>query len=235
MRKTSMLVAALVFSVSIFAQKITPKASAKPNAITLKNFDDSLSYAIGLSVADFYKGMGLKSMNTSALSDAIKKVFANDTTRWGEQEVQSFLMYASEKVNQQKASAQKSQSDYFMSQNKTKPGVVTTSSGLQYKVLKQGTGEKPTIKDTVVCHYLGTLIDGEEFDNSYKRGEPITFPVSGVIKGWTEALQLMPNGSKWRLFIPSALAYGDRGAGKEIPPGAALVFDVELLDIKKAN
>ncbi|MBD0293730.1 MAG: FKBP-type peptidyl-prolyl cis-trans isomerase, partial [Flavisolibacter sp.] len=118
----------------------------------------------------------------------------------------------------------------FLETNKTKAGVQTTPSGLQYEVVVQGTGAKPTINDTVVCHYAGRLINGTEFDNSYKRGEPATFPVSGVIKGWTEALQLMPVGSKYKLYIPYNLAYGTNEAGP-IPPGSLLIFDVELLKI----
>jgi FKBP-type peptidyl-prolyl cis-trans isomerase FklB len=121
----------------------------------------------------------------------------------------------------------------FLAENKTKPGVVTLPDGLQYLVLKEGTGPKPTINDKVKTHYHGTLIDGTVFDSSVDRGQPISFPVGGVIKGWTEALQLMPVGSKWRLFIPSELAYGDRGAGPKIGPGAALVFEVELLAIEQ--
>ena len=127
----------------------------------------------------------------------------------------------------EKAAGQK-----FLSANKSKPGVITTASGLQYEVVTMGAGAKPTAEDTVVCHYKGTLVDGKEFDNSYTRGEPISFPVGGVIKGWTEALQLMPKGSKWKLYIPSELGYGDRGAGQDIPGGAVLIFDVELIDVK---
>ncbi len=120
----------------------------------------------------------------------------------------------------------------FLAANKTKEGVVTTSSGLQYKILKQGDGPKPTATDSVVCNYKGTLINGTEFDSSYKRGQPATFPVNGVIKGWTEALQLMPTGSKWQLFVPADLAYGARGAGQDIGPNATLIFEVELLSIQ---
>ena len=120
----------------------------------------------------------------------------------------------------------------FLAANKSKEGVVTLPSGLQYKILKAGTGPKPTASDTVVCNYSGTLISGKEFDSSYKRGQPATFPVSGVIKGWTEALQLMPVGSKWQLFIPSDLAYGERGAGGDIGPDSTLIFEVELLSIQ---
>ena len=119
-----------------------------------------------------------------------------------------------------------------MAGNKTKEGIVTLPSGLQYKIMKEGTGPKPTASDSVVCNYRGTLINGTEFDSSYKRGQPATFPVNGVIKGWTEALQLMPVGSKWQLFVPADLAYGDRGAGADIGPDATLIFEVELLSIE---
>jgi FKBP-type peptidyl-prolyl cis-trans isomerase FklB len=122
----------------------------------------------------------------------------------------------------------------FLAENKTKPGVKTTASGLQYKVLKEGSGPSPKETDTVVTNYRGTLINGTEFDSSYKRNEPVTFPVSGVIKGWTEALQLMKKGAKYQLFVPADLAYGARGAGQDIGPNETLIFEVELLDIKPA-
>ena len=120
----------------------------------------------------------------------------------------------------------------FLAANKAKDGVVTLPSGLQYKVITTGTGPKPTLDQTVVCQYRGTLIDGKEFDSSYKRGQPATFPVKGVIKGWTEVLQLMPVGSKWQVFVPSDLAYGARGAGADIGPNATLIFEIELVSIK---
>ena len=126
----------------------------------------------------------------------------------------------------------KKESAEFLTANKTKEGIVTLPSGLQYKILTEGTGPKPAATDTVVCNYRGTLISGAEFDSSYKRGQPASFPVNGVIKGWTEALQLMPVGSKWQLFVPSELGYGDRGAGADIGPGATLIFEVELLSIQ---
>jgi FKBP-type peptidyl-prolyl cis-trans isomerase FklB len=128
--------------------------------------------------------------------------------------------------------ANKKEGDAFLAANKTKEGVVTLPSGLQYKILTTGTGPKPTAADSVVCNYKGTLINGKEFDASSKHGGPATFPVGGVIKGWTEALQLMPVGSKWQLFVPADLAYGQRGAGGDIGPGATLIFEVELLSIK---
>jgi FKBP-type peptidyl-prolyl cis-trans isomerase FklB len=133
---------------------------------------------------------------------------------------------------QQAGQANKQQGLAFLEANKAKGGVVVLPNGLQYKVLQEGTGPKPAATDQVVCNYRGTLLDGTEFDSSYKRGQPATFPVSGVIKGWTEALQLMPVGSKWQLFIPADLAYGEHGAGAQIGPNATLIFEVELLSIK---
>jgi len=130
------------------------------------------------------------------------------------------------------SSANKTAGDAFLAANKAKPGVVALPSGLQYKILKQGDGPKPTTADQVTCNYKGTLLNGKEFDSSYKRGEPATFPVGQVIKGWTEALQLMPVGSKWELYIPADLAYGSKQAGPDITPGSTLVFEVELLSIK---
>ena len=131
------------------------------------------------------------------------------------------------------AEANMKEGEAFLADNKTKEGVVTLPSGLQYKILTPGTGPKPTASDTVVCNYRGTFINGTEFDSSYKRGQPASFPVGQVIKGWTEALQLMPVGSKWQLFIPPDLAYGQRGAGGAIGPNATLIFEVELLSIKE--
>jgi FKBP-type peptidyl-prolyl cis-trans isomerase FklB len=137
--------------------------------------------------------------------------------------------------NKETADANKKTGEAFLAANKSKEGVVVLPSGLQYKIEKAGTGPKPTPTDSVVCNYRGTLIDGKEFDSSYKRGQPATFPVTGVIKGWTEALQLMPVGSKWQLFVPADLAYGDRGAGADIGPGATLIFEVELMSIEDKN
>src|SRR5271157_5536937 len=148
-------------------------------------------------------------------------------------ELQAEARKKQEEKKQQAGETNKKEGEAFLAANKAKERVVTLPSGLQYKILKEGTGPKPTAADTVVCNYRGTLINGTEFDSSIKRGQPATFPVTGVIKGWTEALQLMPVGSKWQLFIPSDLAYGDRGAaGGEIGPGATLIFDVELLSIQ---
>jgi FKBP-type peptidyl-prolyl cis-trans isomerase len=131
--------------------------------------------------------------------------------------------------------ANKKKGKEFLERNKTKEGVVTIESGLQYKILKKGTGASPKATDTVRCHYRGTTIDGKEFDSSYKRGEPATFPLNRVIKGWTEGLQLMKEGGKWQFFIPSELAYGSRGAGRDIGPNEVLIFEIELLGIEKAE
>jgi FKBP-type peptidyl-prolyl cis-trans isomerase len=146
--------------------------------------------------------------------------------------LQAELRTKQEEKVKQEGVVNKTAGDAFLAANKTKPGVVVLPSGLQYKIITTGTGPKPPAADTVVCNYKGTLLDGTEFDSSYKRGKPAEFPVGQVIKGWTEALQLMPVGSKWDLYIPSDLAYGERGAGGVIGPNAALTFEVELLSIK---
>ncbi len=147
-------------------------------------------------------------------------------------EMQKEMQAKMQEKSKEALEANKKDGTAFLAANKGKQGVVALPSGLQYKILTAGTGPKPTTTDSVVCNYRGTLIDGKEFDSSYKRGKPATFPVTGVIKGWTEALQLMPVGSKWQLFIPSDLAYGDRGAGADIGPGSTLIFEIELLSIE---
>ncbi len=152
--------------------------------------------------------------------------------------VQQFQSEVREKMQsaaQTEGVANRKAGQEFLDANKSKPGVITLPDGLQYKILKEGDGPKPTASETVSCNYRGTLINGKEFDSSYKRGQPSSFPVGGVIKGWTEALQLMPVGSKWELYIPANLAYGDRGAGADIGPGDTLIFEIELLGIEKKN
>src|SRR6202051_2148045 len=176
------------------------------------------------------------------LAQGMKDAAAGSKTRLTQEEAQAGLNEVQTEIKkqqqekaQQAAAANKTEGEAFLAANKGKEGVVTLPSGLQYKILTAGTGPKPTSSDTVVCNYKGTLIDGKEFDSYYKRGQPATFGVGQVIKGWTEALQLMPVGSKWQLFIPSSLAYGERGAGGDIGPDATLIFDVELLSIEKAK
>jgi len=173
------------------------------------------------------------------VSQGLKDALAGGKTRLTQEEAQAVLTEVQNEVRKQQqekmqeaGAANKTEGEAFLAANKSKDGVVTLPSGLQYKILTAGTGPKPTASDSVVCNYRGTLINGTEFDSSYKRGQPATFGVGQVIKGWTEALQLMPVGSKWQLFIPSSLAYGERGAGAEIGPNATLIFEVELLSIQ---
>jgi FKBP-type peptidyl-prolyl cis-trans isomerase FklB len=178
-------------------------------------------------------------INHDILVQAIKDGLSGGKTLMTEAEAQNTLRQFMTELQQKQeekmkeaAEANKKEGDAFLAANKTKPGVFTLPDGLQYKIIKEGTGPKPTATDTVSVNYRGTLINGKEFDSSYKRGEPATFPVGGVIKGWTEALQLMPVGSKWELYIPPDLAYGIRGAGADIGPNDTLIFEVELLSIQ---
>jgi FKBP-type peptidyl-prolyl cis-trans isomerase FklB len=198
--------------------------------VTLKTENDSISYAIGVSLANFYKQQNISNINTAILVHAVKDV-ENNKPVLSEQQCQSTLMAYVQKQQSEKALGNKKVGQDFLAANAKKPGVVTLPSGLEYQVIKEGTGPKPRLTDMVRVHYHGTLIDGKVFDSSVDRGQPIELNVNGVIPGWTEALQLMPVGSKWKLFIPSDLAYGDRQAGQLIAPGSTLIFDVELLDI----
>lgn len=206
--------------------------STAPSAPALKNAADSFSYAIGLSIASFYKAQGISDINNTlvlkALADAkVDKALLNEA------QVNNCIVNYMQKARSEKASPNKKAGEAFLAENKKKPGIVVLPSGLQYQVLKEGTGPKPGIEDQVKVHYHGTLIDGTVFDSSVDRGQPITLGLKNVIPGWTEALQLMPVGSKWRLFIPSDLAYGDNPAGPTIKEGSTLIFDVELIEIVK--
>lgn len=215
-------------------KKKKSKKEPVPVVATLNNQLDSISYAIGNDLGEMLKGQGLDSLNLKLLFTAIEDHYAGKTPLISaEQGTMSVSQYL-QKLKAEKAEKNKAAGVEFLAQNKTKPGVVTLPSGLQYQVLKEGTGPKPTAQDKVKVHYHGMLIDGSTFDSSIDRGEPISLSVSGVIKGWTEALLLMPVGSKWKLFIPSELGYGERQAGAKITPNSALVFDVELLEIEKA-
>jgi FKBP-type peptidyl-prolyl cis-trans isomerase FklB len=206
--------------------------------LTLKTQKDKASYAIGLNIGKSMHKDGVE-VDTAILARGVKDALAGGKTLLTDEEAKTALTLLTADLRKKaegKAQvagvANKTEGDAFLAANKTKDGVVTLPSGLQYKILKEGTGPKPTAADTVVCNYKGTLINDTEFDSSYKRGKPATFPVGQVIKGWTEALQLMPVGSKWQLFVPSELAYGARGASAEIGPNATLIFDVELLSIE---
>jgi FKBP-type peptidyl-prolyl cis-trans isomerase FklB len=206
--------------------------SASP-ALTLKTTQDSLSYAIGVSVANFYKQQNITNINTSLVVRAINDVNKKSKPLMDEQQCNSTIVNYMQKAKADKSAGARKVGEEFLAANKSKPGVITLTSGLQYSVIKEGTGPKPAATDKVKVHYHGTLIDGRVFDSSVDRGQPIELSVNGVIPGWTEALQLMPVGSKWKLFIPSNLAYGDQQAGPLIAPGSTLIFDVELLDIVK--
>jgi len=218
------------------ATKRAPAKAAPP--LTLKTQKDKASYALGMNF-----GTGLRKqsidIDPAILARGLRDSFSNGKTLLTEDEakavltlLQSDVRKRQQELAQQLGEANKKQGLEFLEANKAKDGVVTLPSGLQYKVLQEGTGPKPAPTDTVVCNYRGTLLDSTEFDSSYKRGQPATFPVTKVIKGWTEALQLMPVGSKWQLFIPSELAYGERGFGGQIGPNATLIFEVELLSIQ---
>jgi FKBP-type peptidyl-prolyl cis-trans isomerase FklB len=194
-----------------------------------------------MNIARGLKGQSVD-VDPTILARAIKDVLTGAKPLLTDDEAMEALKKLQVEVRQKQETERKEVADKnlregqgFLAANKTKDGVVTLPSGLQYKILTQGNGPKPTASDTVVCQYRGTLIDGTEFDSSYKRGQPATFPVNRVIKGWTEALELMPVGSKWQLFVPPSLAYGDRGAGDLIGPNATLIFEVEVLSIQASN
>ena len=205
----------------------------------LKTEKDKISYAIGLNIGANMVRDSLE-LDYPALLQGIKDAWVDTSKHLMKlAEVQKCMMdwqqgMQAKQMERQHAAGETNRQDgeKFLADNKKEEGVVTLPSGLQYKVLKEGNGPMPKATQTVVTQYVGTLINGHEFDSSYKRGQPAEFPVNGVISGWTEALQLMKVGSKWRLFIPSNLAYGDQGAGETIPPGSALIFEIELLAIK---
>ncbi len=221
----------LLISVAAFSQAKKPAVKkTAASATVLKNLTDSASYAIGVSVANFYKQQGMASLNAAMVSKAITDMMDKKTPLMNENDCNNVIMKYMNQGQQAKAKPNVEAGEKFLADNKSKPGVKTTPSGLQYEVITEGTGPKPTLSDTVTVNYIGTLINGTEFDNSYKRGQPISFPVGGVIKGWTEALQLMPVGSKYKLYIPQELAYGTNDVGN-IPAGSVLVFEVELLKL----
>lgn len=192
---------------------------------------DKVSYSLGLSIASNLISSGVKTINVEAFNDAMSTAFAGQMPEIMPDEANQILQHFFDQLQQKQEAAAKAAGEQFLAENKNKEGVVTLPSGLQYKILQEGKGKKPQATDYVKCHYEGRLINGQVFDSSIRRGEPAEFPVNGVIAGWVEALQLMPVGSKWQLYIPSELAYGSHGAGQAIGPDETLIFDVELLDI----
>ena len=224
------------------AKKAPGTTAAKPAtgaAAALTTQKQKESYALGMSIGLGFKKQGLdKSIDSTLVVRGMRESLAGGKTAMTEDEMKAALQQlrtefttAQEAKAKEAGAVNRKEGDAFLTANKAKDGVKVLPDGLQYKVLTEGNGPKPAATDTVTVNYRGTLINGKEFDSSFKRGQPATFPVSGVIKGWTEALQLMPVGSKWQLFIPADLAYGDRGAGQDIGPGDTLIFEVELLSI----
>jgi FKBP-type peptidyl-prolyl cis-trans isomerase FklB len=199
--------------------------------LVLKTDKDKESYALGMNVGKSLKKDGVE-VDPKIVARGIADALAGGKTVLSDEEARAALVTLQGDVRKRQTAELEVLGRAFLAANKAQQGVTTTPDGLQYKVLKQGDGPKPTAGDSVVCNYRGTLLNNKEFDSSYKRGQPATFPVSGVIKGWTEALQLMPVGSKWQIVVPPELGYGARGAGADIGPNSTLVFEIELLSIQ---
>lgn len=225
----------LFISVVVFSVSFTASAQFK-----FKSLQDSVAYSLGVNIARSLQQQGLDSIDPYIMVQAINDVIGNRLLSIDEAKTNSILQkyftdYKAKKdaENQAKYEKNKAIGEKFLAENKTRKGVITTASGLQYEVITKGTGTNPKSTDKVTVHYTGKLIDGRKFDSSVDRGQPATFPVTGVIKGWVEALQLMPVGSKWKLYIPSELAYGANAAGGIIEPNSVLIFEVELLKIEQ--
>lgn len=234
MKKALLFFVVLVLATQLQAQKTkTPvKPVTKTAQPVLKTALDSFSYAVGMSIALQYKEFGVKTLNTTAVMNAVNDVLKNNKVAFNADQANFILNNYINKLMTEKAAESRRAGEAFLAANKNKPGITTLPSGLQYQVIRAGAGAYPTVTDTVTVHYTGTLIDGTVFDSSVDRGQPARFTVGGVISGWTEALQLMKAGSRWRLFVPADLAYGNYSPpGSNIPPGSVLIFDVELLSI----
>ena len=213
---------------------LVSQVNAQENLV-LKSQKEKVSYIIGMEIGSNLKKQ-LADVDSTILAKGIQDALTDRKPLLTEKEIQETMAaFQKEMMVKQTevAKKNKAEGEAFLSENKKKEGVKALPSGLQYKVIKAGTGKKPKSNDTVTVHYRGTLINGAEFDSSYKRGQPVSFQVSGVIPGWTEALQLMEVGAKWQLFIPSNLAYGEQGAGRDIGPNATLIFEVELVSIQE--
>lgn len=218
-----------------FGQQGKKNASGKttPGISILKSHNDSVSYAFGLKIASDLKSSGIDRLNYEAWSKAMEQVFKGEKTEITESQAQELITRFMSKGSEKKSTSLIAEGDKFLAENKTRPGVITLPSGLQYLVLKQGTGPKPKPGAEVTVHYKGNLLNGKQFDSSYDRGEPLSFKLSRVIPGWVEGVQLMQEGSKYRFFIPWKLAYGPEGAGQDIPPYSVLIFEIELLNAVK--
>jgi FKBP-type peptidyl-prolyl cis-trans isomerase FklB len=216
----------------------TQSATGAQTVTTLNDRKDKESYALGLNMGTNLRRQGVE-IDPNILFQGLKDGYSGGKTLMTEDESLGVLTQLQtdagarvEQMRQQAGEVNRKEGEAFLAANKTKPGVITLPSGLQYKVITQGTGPKPSATDTIVCNYRGTFINGTEFESSYKTGKPGVLPVNGVMKGWTEALQLMPVGSKWQLFVPADLAFGERGRGREIAPNATLIYEIELLSIQ---
>jgi FKBP-type peptidyl-prolyl cis-trans isomerase FklB len=224
---------------AVTAPKVAPKTAVKPTIAVktmgaFKNSADSAGYALGVRIGQNLKAQGFDAINLPNLYRAIGDVFSGKASALPEAVLDKCIGEFVQKANEQKSAGAKKAGVDFLAANAKKPGVVSLPSGLQYVVVKAGADTtRPKLTDKVKCHYHGTLLDGSIFDSSMDRGEPVVFPVNGVIKGWQEALQLMTVGSKWKLYVPSDLAYGDSSPSPSIGPGSLLVFDVELISIEK--
>ncbi len=226
MKRFILIFAAFLLTLPLFAQEKSPP---------LKDQKDKVSYSIGLNIGSNLARQNVE-INTDALTAGVKDAIAGKPQLTQDQVKEVMTTFEKDMQAKQKAAGEKNAAEgtKFLEENKKKEGVKTTASGLQYKLIKEGTGAQPKATDTVTVNYRGTLINGKEFDSSYKRGQPATFPLNGVIKGWTEGLQLMKTGAKYQLFVPPNLAYGERAAGPDISPNSTLIFEVELLEVKPA-
>ena len=244
MKKIILCTSAFVGMYHIQAQtKLTkmpppPPPAARIISPAFKNATDSFSYAAGMSVAESMRQAGADKLNTALFAKAMNDVYSKSKTAFTKEAANMTLQNKLQEFAKKKGDAQKAEGRNFLDLNKRRSGITALPNGLQYQVIKAGeaNGMKPKVVDTVVVNYIGTLTNGTEFDNSVKRGQPATFPLNGVIRGWTEILQLMPKGAHWKVYIPSELAYGEQPPqGAQIPPNSVLVFEIMLLDIKPAG
>jgi FKBP-type peptidyl-prolyl cis-trans isomerase len=249
MKRSVVILAVLMSASTVFAQtgtkpaakpttaktatKPATKPAAKPAAPAMKNILDSASYAIGMSVANFYKQQGVVNLNSAMIIKGCDDIMKGNKAAFDDNTANNIMNTLMNMLQAQKSQVTVTEGEKFLAANKLRPGVKVTASGLQYEIIKDTTGYKPVAADTFVVHYRGTLINGVEFDNSYNRGEPLTYPMSQVVAGWTEGLQLMSIGSHYKFYIPYQLGYGIYGREPTIPGGAVLVFDLTLVDVKR--
>ena len=219
-------------AVIAFASCNSSKNSMETEGFNLKNENDSVSYSLGVNIANNIKSQGVDSLNAEAIAKAIKDVYGDGETMISTEECTTLINNYFQALQAKKTESSNAEGSAFLAENGKRPEVTTTASGLQYEILTEGNDVKPIDADKVTVHYTGTLLDGTVFDSSVERGEPASFPLNGVIKGWTEGLQYMGIGAKYKFYIPSDLAYGPRGAGGQIGPNATLIFEVELISIE---